>query len=255
MKKLHQGKSVRVQYGNAHEIPLPAKDHKKLMKAHSMGKGMVLTAPHLTGGSFLGDTKYWYENNIRPEYRAGLETIAKQGLMDLGGKDVGMKGGSFLGDTKYWYENNIRPEYRAGLETIAKQGLMDLGGKDVGMGVMAKRPHKDFIKYIDAYKNKDFEKYIAAYKGKDIGKDFEKYIAAYNNKEFDDYLNRYKGKRHAKGSMRGKGILEDIMRGPSIEQAVALQNQLMRPPSIEQAVALQNQFQNKLHKKEEVLDI
>jgi hypothetical protein len=138
MKKLHQGKPVRVKAGAAHEVPMLAKDHKKLMKAHSMGKGMVLTVP-THGGSLFSDSKHWYEQNIPEKYRQPLEELAKQGLIDAG---------------------------------LPIQGS---GAK----------------------------------------------------------------KRRAK---KGKGLFEDIMRGPSIDQAVGFQNQLMRPPTIQQAVALQNKL-------------
>lgn len=180
MKKLHQGKSVRVQYGNGHEIPLPVKDHKKLMKAHSMGKGMVLTAPHL-GGSLFSDSKDWYEKNIPPKYREPMERLVVAGLEDAGlpVQGAGMHGSSLFSDSKHWYEQNIPAKYRAPMEEIVKQAGIDAGLPIQGSG------HK---------------------------------------------------------KKRGKGLFEDIIRGPSIEQAVALQNQLMRPPSIQQAVDLQNQL-------------
>ena len=122
MKKLHQGKSVRVQYGSAHEIPLPAKDHKKLMKAHSKGKGMILSVPHL-GGSLFSDLKRGYEQAIPAKYRAPLESMAVMGLQDAGVLD----GGSLFSDLKRGYEQSIPAKYRAPLETMALMGAEDAG--------------------------------------------------------------------------------------------------------------------------------
>jgi hypothetical protein len=45
MRKLHAGKPVRVRYGDAHQVSVLPIQHKKLMKAHMSGKGMVLQVP------------------------------------------------------------------------------------------------------------------------------------------------------------------------------------------------------------------
>ena len=45
LKKLHAGKPVRVRYGDAHQVSVLPIQHKKLMKAHMSGKGMVLQVP------------------------------------------------------------------------------------------------------------------------------------------------------------------------------------------------------------------
>jgi hypothetical protein len=45
LKKLYSGKPVRVRHGNAHQVQVMPAQHKKLMKAHMSGKGMVLTVP------------------------------------------------------------------------------------------------------------------------------------------------------------------------------------------------------------------
>ena len=84
MKKLHQGKAVRVKAGTAHTLPLPAKDAKKLRKAAAQNKGMILSAPHLKGGSLFSDAKNWYQSNIPAKYRAPVESLVTMGLQDAG---------------------------------------------------------------------------------------------------------------------------------------------------------------------------
>ena len=49
LKKLHSGKPVRVRYGDGVKVQVMPMQHKKLMKAHMQGKGMVLTIPPMQG--------------------------------------------------------------------------------------------------------------------------------------------------------------------------------------------------------------
>ena len=118
LKKLHQGKPVRVKAGNAHEIALPSKEHKKLMKAHRMGKGIVLT-----GGSLFSDLKKRYEETIPAKYRAPIESLATMGLQDAGV----IEGGSLFSDLKKRYEETIPQKYRTPIESLATMGLRDAG--------------------------------------------------------------------------------------------------------------------------------
>jgi len=49
LKKLHSGKPVRVRYGDGVKVQVMPMQHKKLMKAHMQGKGMILTIPPMQG--------------------------------------------------------------------------------------------------------------------------------------------------------------------------------------------------------------
>lgn len=174
MKKLHQGKSVRVQYGNAHEIALPAKEHKKLMKAHSMGKGIVLN-----GGSLFSDMKKRYEEAIPAKYRAPIEGLVTMGLQDAGV----IEGGSLFSDMKKRYEETIPAKYRAPIEGLVTMGLQDAGVIE-GSGGRGRGLVPNIQQLVDA----------------------QNQLAVYNPvKPMSG-----KGKRLVQKTLRGKGWKEDL---------------------------------------------
>lgn len=49
LKKLQKGQPVRVKHGSAHKVGVLPAQHRKLMKAHMKGKGMVLALPSMGG--------------------------------------------------------------------------------------------------------------------------------------------------------------------------------------------------------------
>ena len=122
ISKLLNGHAARITGGSVHKVKLSHEQAKKFHKAKMCGKAVqVRFDPYqiqmhqglrkTKGGSFLSDTKHWYENAIPAKYRAPIESLAMAGAQDLGSDDL--KGGSFLGDTKHWYENAIPAKYRA----------------------------------------------------------------------------------------------------------------------------------------------
>ena len=136
ISKLLNGHAARITGGSVHKVKLSHEQAKKFHKAKMCGKAVqVRFDPYqiqmhqglrkTKGGSFLSDTKHWYENAIPAKYRAPIESLAMAGAQDLGSDDL--KGGSFLGDTKHWYENAIPAKYRAPIESLAMAGAQDLG--------------------------------------------------------------------------------------------------------------------------------
>ena len=136
ISKLLNGHAARITGGSVHKVKLSHEQAKKFHKAKMSGKAVqVRFDPYqiqmhqglrkTKGGSFLSDTKHWYENAIPAKYRAPIESLAMAGAQDLGSDDL--KGGSFLGDTKHWYETSIPAKYRAPIESLAMAGAQDLG--------------------------------------------------------------------------------------------------------------------------------
>ena len=100
----------------------------------------------LKGGSFLGDTKHWYENSIPAKYRAPIESLAMAGVQDLGGADIGMglrrrkqKGGSMMSMLSKGAQLAVKhagPVVMKQLKPIVKK----LANKVVDYGVTAAGP-------------------------------------------------------------------------------------------------------------------
>lgn len=85
LKKLHSGKPVRVKHGNAHKVMVMPMQHKKLMRSHMQGKGMILTVP--MSGSGEGNLKSVAKDNAKTLITAGTDR-AVQAIEGSGAKLV-----------------------------------------------------------------------------------------------------------------------------------------------------------------------
>jgi hypothetical protein len=84
LRKLHLGKPVRVRYGSAIKVQVMPAQHKKLMKAHMMGKGMVLSVPMMGGASFAEKAQPYLVNKTVSPIKQALAEKAVEKIEGLG---------------------------------------------------------------------------------------------------------------------------------------------------------------------------
>jgi hypothetical protein len=84
LRKLHLGKPVRVRYGSAIKVKVMPVQHKKLMKAHMMGKGMVLSVPMMGGASLAEKGKPYLVNKTVSPIKQALAEKAVEKIEGLG---------------------------------------------------------------------------------------------------------------------------------------------------------------------------
>jgi hypothetical protein len=84
LRKLHLGKPVRVRYGSAIKVQVMPSQHKKLMKAHMMGKGMVLSVPMMGGASLAEKGKPYLVNKTVSPIKQALAEKAVEKIEGLG---------------------------------------------------------------------------------------------------------------------------------------------------------------------------
>lgn len=94
LKKLYAGKPVRVRYGSAHKVQVMPSQHKKLMKAHMMGKGMIMCCPPMMGGASFAEKSnpYLVNKTVSPIKQAlaekAVEKIEGLGMIPTSNADV-----------------------------------------------------------------------------------------------------------------------------------------------------------------------
>jgi len=150
LKKLHSGKPVRVRHGNAHTVQVMPMQLKKLMKAHMMGKGMVMTVPPPTtkpyyapvmGGNLIATSKDAGKALITAGADRGVQAIEGSGVPTLVYRKV--RGGNLIATSKDAGKSLITAGADRGVQAIEGSGSSrDFNLKETINQIKQGRPFK-----------------------------------------------------------------------------------------------------------------